>query len=247
MRCRSRQGALIWVKATRYGRKVDRVRKQPAMAHIPRRHIFLRRFSSVGAGIVGNRRRRPRAQAPRRQAPSRSGGDPFCRVFRRFADRHPCRAIERSPVAGRPDGHHARFRRPFVAVAVALFLQAMLFGVGGLTTLGVNASSISLCRACVLAVRLRAGDPLQDGFAGQRVRRCRLSVGGGCPCSAPVHWLRLSLFAVLASAYTPVASVLLATYHAARRRRGLHHGCDGRELSRPRLPRCADALVPVTP
>jgi cobalt/nickel transport system permease protein len=95
----------------------------------------------------------------------------------------------------------------FPAVAVALLLQALLFGFGGLTTLGVNVFNIAmpgvlLGLALGPAIRTTASAPLRIGFAA--------GAGAGAVLGTGVL-VALSL-ALSSSDYTPVASIMLATY-----------------------------------
>jgi cobalt/nickel transport system permease protein len=95
----------------------------------------------------------------------------------------------------------------FPAVTVALLLQALLFGFGGLTTLGVNAVNMALPGVLLAAalgpvIRTTASASLRAGLAGLVGALAVLLTGG---------MVALSLF-LSSSDYTPVASVLLATY-----------------------------------
>lgn len=95
----------------------------------------------------------------------------------------------------------------FPAVLVALALQAVLFGFGGLTTLGVNTTNIALSGA-VFGVLLgpairRASSSLRASLlAGVGAAFCVLATGGLVASSL---WLSSSEF-------TPVARVVLVTY-----------------------------------
>lgn len=95
----------------------------------------------------------------------------------------------------------------FAAVLVMLLLQAVLFGFGGLTTLGVNTVNIALpgvVFAMILgpAIRSARGSLSRAALAGAVGALSVLGTGG---------LVALSL-ALSASEYTPVASVLIATY-----------------------------------
>ncbi len=95
----------------------------------------------------------------------------------------------------------------FPAMGVALLLQALLFGFGGLTTLGVNLVNIALPGVALglllgPAIRSTTRPALRAGLAAV--------VGGGAVLGTGAL-VALSL-ALSASAYTPVASILLATY-----------------------------------
>jgi len=95
----------------------------------------------------------------------------------------------------------------FPAVTVALLLQALLFGFGGLTTLGVNVFNIAAPAVIVgfalgPAIRTTASPPLRIALAAAAGATTVLATGG---------LVALSL-GLSAPEYTPVASVLLATY-----------------------------------
>ncbi|PTW62810.1 cobalt/nickel transport system permease protein [Breoghania corrubedonensis] len=95
----------------------------------------------------------------------------------------------------------------FPAMAVALLLQALLFGFGGLTTLGVNIVNIALpgvVLGLVLGptIRSTASAGLRLGLAATVGALSVLGTGG---------LVALSL-ALSSPDYAPVASVLLATY-----------------------------------
>lgn len=95
----------------------------------------------------------------------------------------------------------------FPAVLVALVLQAVLFGFGGLTTLGVNTINIALPGALAGLVLgpfiRRTALPLHAGtIAGVGAAFCTLATGG---------MVALSLW-LASSDFTPVARVLLLTY-----------------------------------
>lgn len=94
----------------------------------------------------------------------------------------------------------------FPAVLVALALQAVLFGFGGLTTLGVNTVNIALPGALVglvLGPAIRRAAPLWAGLlAGFGAGLCVGATAGGVALA-----LRLS-----ASEFVPAAKVLALTY-----------------------------------
>ena len=95
----------------------------------------------------------------------------------------------------------------FPAVVVALLLQALLFGFGGLTTLGVNAINMALPAVLLAAafgpaIRTTASTGLRAALAALVGALAVLGTGGLVALSL---WLS-------SSDYTPVASVLLATY-----------------------------------
>lgn len=95
----------------------------------------------------------------------------------------------------------------FLSVLVGLVLQALLFGFGGLTTLGVNTVNIAL-PGVVLglalgpAIRRTTRPGLRAGLAALVGGLSVLGTGG----------LVAACLALSSPAYTPVASVLLATY-----------------------------------
>ena len=95
----------------------------------------------------------------------------------------------------------------FVAVLVALLLQVLLFGVGGLTTLGVNTLNIA-APGVILAAAL--------GPVIRRTPRAslRVTLAFGCGAGAVLGTggMVAAALALSASDFTPVASVLLATY-----------------------------------
>ena len=94
----------------------------------------------------------------------------------------------------------------FPAVLVALVLQAVLFGFGGLTTLGVNTFNIALPGALLgglLGPMIRRASP--PGAAALAAVAGAGSVGGNGVLVALT--LRLS-----SPDYAPVASVVVATY-----------------------------------
>lgn len=94
----------------------------------------------------------------------------------------------------------------FVAVLVALVLQLALFGMGGLTSLGVNTTLIALPGVLIgaglgpILRRLRPGQA--SVLAGAGAALSVLATGAG---------VALSLWAS-ASEFGPVASVMLVTY-----------------------------------
>lgn len=95
----------------------------------------------------------------------------------------------------------------FPAVLVMLLLQALLFGFGGLTTLGVNTVNIALpgvvCAALLgPSIRRTAHPAVRAGLA---------AAAGALPVLGTGALVALSL-AVSASDYMPVARVLAATY-----------------------------------
>ena len=95
----------------------------------------------------------------------------------------------------------------FPAVTVALLLQALLFGFGGLTTLGVNVFNIAapaVLVGCLLGgpIRRTASAPLRMALAASAGAASVLVTGG----------LVAVALALSSPDYTPVASVLLATY-----------------------------------
>ena len=95
----------------------------------------------------------------------------------------------------------------FAAVTVALLLQALLFGFGGLTTLGVNVFNIAapaVLLGFVLGpvIRTTASAPLRMVLAAATGALSVLATGGLVAVS----------LALSSPDYVPVASVLLATY-----------------------------------
>jgi len=95
----------------------------------------------------------------------------------------------------------------FAAVAVALLLQVVMFGFGGLTTLGVNVVNIALpgvLLGLVLGPMIRRTErpALRAGLA---------AAAGGLAACGTGGMVALSL-ALSSSEYAPVATVLLATY-----------------------------------
>ncbi|ADZ69873.1 cobalt transporter CbiM [Polymorphum gilvum] len=95
----------------------------------------------------------------------------------------------------------------FPAVAVALLLQALLFGFGGLTTLGVNVVNLALPGVLLAlafgpAIRTTASPALRAALAALVGALAVLGTGG----------LVAASLALSSSDYTPVAAILLATY-----------------------------------
>jgi cobalt/nickel transport system permease protein len=95
----------------------------------------------------------------------------------------------------------------FLAVLVALLLQVLLFGFGGLTTLGVNTINIALPgvifgMALGPAIRSTARPFARAALAGTVGALSVMGTGG---------LVALSL-GLSSSDYTPVASVVIATY-----------------------------------
>lgn len=95
----------------------------------------------------------------------------------------------------------------FAAVTVALLLQALLFGFGGLTTLGVNV--VNIAAPAVLSglafghiVRTTTSPARRAGLAAAAGALSVLGTGG---------LVALSL-ALSSSDYAPAASILIATY-----------------------------------
>ncbi len=95
----------------------------------------------------------------------------------------------------------------FAAVLVILLLQALLFGFGGLTTLGVNTVNIAL-PGVVFALLL--GPSIRSTASGP-VRAVLSAAVGALSALGTGGLVALSL-ALSSSAYTPVATVLIATY-----------------------------------
>ena len=126
----------------------------------------------------------------------------------------------------------------FIAVAVALFLQALLFGVGGLTTLGINAVNIALPGVLLGA----AFGPAIRNTASPATRAALSALVGGGAVLGTGALVAASLF-LSASAYTPVASVLLATYLPLAVGEAFITAAVVGFLARVQ----PDALVPVTP
>ena len=94
----------------------------------------------------------------------------------------------------------------FPAVFVMLLLQALLFGFGGLTTLGVNTVNIALPGVAFAAL---LGPMIRRADNGRRAALAGLL--GALSVAGTGGLVALSL-ALSSSDYTPVASVLLATY-----------------------------------
>ncbi|RWR12675.1 cobalt transporter CbiM [Paenirhodobacter populi] len=95
----------------------------------------------------------------------------------------------------------------FVAVLVGLVLQAVLFGFGGLTTLGVNTVNIALpgvIAGMVLGPAIR-----RAVRPGRRAALAALAGGGSVLATGGMVALCLWLSS---SDYMPVARVMLATY-----------------------------------
>ncbi|WP_321334944.1 cobalt transporter CbiM [Breoghania sp.] len=95
----------------------------------------------------------------------------------------------------------------FPAMAVALFLQALLFGFGGLTTLGINLVNIAL-PGVVLGLLL---GPVIRSTPHPTLRVGLAAIVGAGAVLGTGALVALAL-ALSSSAYTPVASILLATY-----------------------------------
>lgn len=95
----------------------------------------------------------------------------------------------------------------FPAVCVALALQAVLFGFGGLTSLGVNTVNMALPGAVIgTLIRpwvLHSKSPLRAGLIA--------AVGAGLCVLATGAMVALALW-LSSSAYVPAAKVLLVTY-----------------------------------
>jgi len=95
----------------------------------------------------------------------------------------------------------------FLSVLVALLLQALLFGFGGLTTLGVNTLNIALpgvLSGLVLGPVIRSA-------TRPAVRLAASALAGGLPVIGTGGLVALSLW-LSSSEYTPVAQVMIATY-----------------------------------
>ncbi|WP_334174327.1 cobalt transporter CbiM [Pseudoxanthobacter sp.] len=95
----------------------------------------------------------------------------------------------------------------FPAVLVMLLLQALLFGFGGLTTLGVNTVNIAL-PGVVCALLL---GPAIRGTRHAATRAVLAGLAGALSVAGTGGLVALSLF-LSSSEYTPVASILIATY-----------------------------------
>ena len=95
----------------------------------------------------------------------------------------------------------------FLAVLVALLLQALLFGFGGLTTLGVNTVNIALPGVlCGLLL-----GPLIRATARPSVRLAAGALAGGLAVLGTGGLVALSLW-LSSSDYVPAARVVIATY-----------------------------------
>jgi len=95
----------------------------------------------------------------------------------------------------------------FPAVLVMLLLQALLFGFGGLTTLGVNTVNIALpgfVAAALLGPAIRASQ--------NAAKRGALAALLGALSVAGTGGLVALSLALSSSSYTPVARVLITTY-----------------------------------
>lgn len=97
-------------------------------------------------------------------------------------------------------------RGAFAAVAVGLALQVLLFGVGGLTTLGVNTVNIAL-PGVLLGWML---GPLVLRSTGARRLALAAALGGLAVLGTGA--LVALVLALSAPEYTPVARVMLVTY-----------------------------------
>lgn len=95
----------------------------------------------------------------------------------------------------------------FLAVLVALALQAVMFGIGGLTTLGVNTVNIALPG---VLLGLALGPAIRS--SSRPALRVALAATVGAGAVMGTGALLAASLALSASAYVPVASVLLATY-----------------------------------
>lgn len=95
----------------------------------------------------------------------------------------------------------------FVAILVALILQVLLFGFGGLTTLGVNTVNMAL-PGVVFGM---AFGPAIRGATRPAVRAALAAAVGGLSVLGTGALVALSLW-LSSTEYTPVASVVLATY-----------------------------------
>ena len=95
----------------------------------------------------------------------------------------------------------------FPALAVALLLQALLFGFGGLTTLGVNIANMAvpgLLLSLLLAPTIRSTRSIG-------LRTALAALTGALAVLGTGVMVALSLY-LSSSDYTPVASVMIATY-----------------------------------
>ena len=118
----------------------------------------------------------------------------------------------------------------FPAIAIALLLQALLFGFGGLTTLGVN---IVNCAMPGVLLGLALGPAIRStASAGMRVALA--AAVGGLAVLGTGGLVALAI-GLSSPEYTPVASILLATYVPLAVGRGLRHRGGGR-LPRPGRP-----------
>ncbi|MGE4373937.1 MAG: cobalt transporter CbiM [Xanthobacter sp.] len=95
----------------------------------------------------------------------------------------------------------------FAAVLVILLLQALLFGFGGLTTLGVNVVNIAL-PGVIFALLL--GPAIRK--TSSKLGRALLAGAVGALSVFGTGGLVALSLALSSSQYTPVASVLVATY-----------------------------------
>lgn len=95
----------------------------------------------------------------------------------------------------------------FLAVLVALLLQALLFGFGGLTTLGVNTVNIALPG---VLVGLMLG-PVIRGTTQPALRLAASAALGALPVLGTGALVALSLW-LSSGEYTPVAKIMIATY-----------------------------------
>ncbi|SLM62759.1 MULTISPECIES: cobalt transporter CbiM [Dickeya] len=95
----------------------------------------------------------------------------------------------------------------FPAVMVALFLQAILFGFGGLTTLGVNTVNIALPGAIVGLV---LGPVVRHASSAAKASSLA-ALGAAFSVMATGGLVAISLW-ISSSAFTPVAKILLITY-----------------------------------
>ncbi|MEP9351359.1 cobalt transporter CbiM [Xanthobacter sp. KR7-225] len=94
----------------------------------------------------------------------------------------------------------------FPAVFVGLVLQALMFGFGGLTTLGVNTVTIALPGlACgvLLGLLLRGAAPARAGVVGAVAGAACVLLTGGMVAGA---------LALSASEFVPSARIILLTY-----------------------------------
>lgn len=95
----------------------------------------------------------------------------------------------------------------FLAVLVALLLQALLFGFGGLTTLGVNTVNIAL-PGVVFGLLL---GPVIRSTTRPALRFAAGALAGALPVLGTAGLVALSLW-LSSTDYVPVASVVAATY-----------------------------------